>query len=157
MSREFVVGRCTPIPNSVVVTHHLPVGPHWSSAGSTMKRAQRRIRAWVESTFSYLMPQVMEVKERRMRFYEEANELAQACGMTREEAHRMVDYTWDRPQDTPEKEIGGVMVCTLGLIEALGLDAMDLLEAELVRIEDPDFIEKIHAKHQSKIDAGITS
>lgn len=119
--------------------------------------AQKRIRHWVEHTFNYLMPDVMGMKERRMRFYEEANEFAQAMGMTREEAHRMVDYTWGRPQDTPEKELGGLLVCTLGAAEALGLDAEIALLLELDRIEDPEFIKCIHAKHQSKIEAGITS
>lgn len=122
-----------------------------------MKQIQTRIRHWVESTFHYLMPDVMGMKERRLRFFEEACELAQACGMTQEEATKMIAYTWSRPADVPEKEVGGLMVCALGLAEALDLDAGALLDAELERIEDPAFIARIHTKHQSKIEAGITS
>lgn len=155
-TKDFVVGRCTPLANSIEVTFPV-VEPHYSNVGSALTRAQKRIRRWVEGTFHYLMPQVMEMKERRLRFFEEACELAQACGMTAADATAMINYTWNRPADVPEKEVGGTMVCLLGLAEALGLDAMELLEAELTRIEAPAFIEKIHAKHQSKIEAGITS
>lgn len=116
---------------------------------------QKKIRRWVETVFHYLMPDVMGRQERARRFFEEAGELAQAAGMTEDEAIAMVRYTWARPVGDVRQEVGGVMVCLYGLAETYGIDVDFEERHEIDRIHAPDFIEKIHAKHQSKIDAGV--
>src|SRR5882724_8875808 len=56
---------------------------------------QARVQPWMMACFG---PEIStDIAERCHRFYEEAGELVQALGMTREEAHKLVDYTWDRP------------------------------------------------------------
>ena len=50
-----------------------------------------------------------DTTERVHRFTEEALELGQALGCTREEAHQLVNYVYGRPVGEPGQEVGGVM------------------------------------------------
>jgi NTP pyrophosphatase (non-canonical NTP hydrolase) len=88
------------------------------------------------------------VQLRCWRFIEEAHELVQALGCTREDAHRLVDYTWDRPIGEPRQEVGGVMVTLAALCIAAGIDMMQAARDELARVWTR--IEKIRAKHKAK-------
>lgn len=53
--------------------------------------------------------------ERNYRFFEEATELVQACGMSKEDCYKLVDYVYNRPVGEVEQEIGGVMVTLAAL------------------------------------------
>lgn len=86
--------------------------------------------------------------ERNHRFFEEATEAVQANGMTRSEAHQLVDYTFDRPVGELNQEIGGVMVTLAALCLASGVDMHVAGETELARIWGK--IEQIRAKQAAK-------
>lgn len=73
------------------------------------------------------------MSERRHRFLEEAIELAQASGCTREDARIIVDYVFDRPAGAQEQEVGGVMVTLAALCNALKLTMSDAGDKELAR------------------------
>lgn len=109
---------------------------------------QQRVQPWMLACFGAEI--CADVLERNHRFFEEAGELVQACGMTREEAHVLVDYTWSRPAGEPAQEVGGVMVTLAALCFANGLDMHAAGETELARINVPATIEKIRAKQAAK-------
>ncbi|WP_063778208.1 hypothetical protein [Burkholderia cepacia] len=109
---------------------------------------QSRVQEWMLTCFGAAIS--ADRNERNDRFYEEAGELAQARGMTREEAHVLVDYTWSRPVGEARQEVGGVMVTLAALCSANDLDMQAAGEAELARINVPSTIEKIRAKQAAK-------
>jgi len=69
----------------------------------------------------------------RIRHIEEALELGQACGCSRETAVRILDYVYDRPPGIIPKEIGGTLVCLAALSQAYALD-MDTIRERHARI-----------------------
>jgi hypothetical protein len=88
------------------------------------------------------------VSERSHRFLEEAIELAQASGCTKEDARLLVEYVFDRPKGTQEQEVGGVMVTLAALCSALKLKMDDAGDKELAR--NWERIEAIRRKQASK-------
>ncbi|WP_227789506.1 MULTISPECIES: hypothetical protein [unclassified Burkholderia] len=109
---------------------------------------QHRVQPWMLACFGAEIS--ADKLERNHRFFEEAGELVQACGMTREEAHALVDYTWSRPVGEPTQEVGGVMVTLAALCLANGLCMHTAGETELARIGVPAMIEQIRAKQSAK-------
>jgi hypothetical protein len=88
--------------------------------------------------------------ERNHRFIEEALELVQTNGCTRDEAHQLVDYVYGRDQGDISQEVGGVMVTLAALCLANGLDMHAAGETELARISEPETMEKVRAKQAAK-------
>jgi len=109
---------------------------------------QSRVRPWMMECFGAEIS--ADRVERNHRFFEEASELVQACGMTASEAHQLVDYTWSRPIGEPNQEAGGVMVTLAALCLANGLDMHAAGETELARISAPETMTKIRAKQAVK-------
>lgn len=109
---------------------------------------QMRVHPWMQKCFGAEIS--ADTIERNHRFFEEAAELVQACGMSASEAHQLVDYTWSRPIGEKVQEVGGVMVTLAALCLANGLDMHAAGETELARINDPVMVEKIRAKQASK-------
>jgi hypothetical protein len=109
---------------------------------------QSRVRPWMLECFGAEIS--ADRAERNHRFFEEASELVQACGMTASEAHQLVDYTWSRPIGEPNQEAGGVMVTLAALCLANGLDMHAAGETELERINKPDMVIRIRAKQAAK-------
>uniref|UniRef100_UPI003BEF0140 hypothetical protein n=1 Tax=Burkholderia arboris TaxID=488730 RepID=UPI003BEF0140 len=107
---------------------------------------QARVRSWIFECFGAEI--AGDRDERNHRFFEEAAELVQACGMTREEAHALVDYTWSRPVGETNQEVGGVMVTLAALCLANNLDMHEAAEIELARVWSR--IEQIRAKQAAK-------
>ena len=86
--------------------------------------------------------------ERTHRFLEEALELAQANGCSREDAWALVDYVYDRPVGTPGLEVGGVMVTLAALCSAGMIDMDEAGDRELKR--NWERIDTIRAKQAAK-------
>ena len=111
-----------------------------------MKTYQHRVMDWMMACFSNEI--VRNRQERNHRFLEESLELAQSLDCTREAAHALVDYVFDRAQGNPLQELGGVMVTIAALSNVHGLDMDEAADIELARIWQD--IDKIRAKQQIK-------
>jgi hypothetical protein len=86
--------------------------------------------------------------ERNHRFLEEALELVQALGCSREDCLQLVAYVYGRPVGEPSQEAGGVMVTLAALCLASGLDMDEAAETELARVWTK--IDVIRAKQAAK-------
>jgi len=107
---------------------------------------QRRVEEWLEACFPPLVR--ADRGERTHRFLEEALELAQASGCSREDAIALVEYVFGRPQGQPEQEAGGVMVTLAGLCSASGVNMEEAANRELER--NWGRIEVIRAKQKAR-------
>ncbi len=120
----------------------------WNRRSSEETRAnpdegfQARVYDWMAKCF--MRPDSMLPAQRSFRFIEEALELVQASGTSREEVLRLVEYVYGRPPGIIAQEIGGVMVSLSGLATSFGLSMEYAGNAELVRCEENT--EKIRAK-----------
>ena len=107
---------------------------------------QQRVMEWMLECFGEAIS--ADHRERNYRFLEESLELVQACGCSREDAHRLVDYVYGRPDGERLAEAGGVMITLATLCQAHGFSMHDAGERELERIWT--MIDRIRAKHASK-------
>lgn len=113
---------------------------------SELSSYQRRVERWLDACFP---PAVRSDRaERTHRFLEEALELAQANGCSRDDALALVEYVFGRPVGRPDQEVGGVMVTLASLCSASEINMDDAGERELER--NWDRIETIRAKQQAK-------
>lgn len=132
------------VPRSVILDGS---GPN-RTQGMTLSVTsyQKRVEEWLEACFP---PEVRSDRaERTHRFLEEAMELAQANGCSRDDAVALVDYVFGRPKGDPKQEVGGVMVTLASLCSASEIHMDEAGDAELAR--NWDRIEAIRAKQQSK-------
>lgn len=107
---------------------------------------QERVEQWLDACFP---PEVRADRgERAHRFLEEALELAQANGCSRDDALALVDYVFGRTQGDPIQEVGGVMVTLASLCSATGLNMDEAGDLELAR--NWERIDAIRTKQQSK-------
>lgn len=89
-----------------------------------------------------------DITERNYRFLEEALELVQSNGCSKEDCLKLVDYVYSRPKGEINQEVGGVMVTLAALCEANSIDLATCSGNEVNRVLNN--IEKIRAKHFSK-------
>jgi hypothetical protein len=111
-----------------------------------MSYLQERVDSWMFDCFGAAIAK--DKRERNHRFLEEALELVQACGATREEALQLVDYVYGRPVGEQRQEVGGVMVTLAALCSASELDMDEEGHREVDRIATR--IHEIRAKQASK-------
>jgi hypothetical protein len=116
------------------------------AAAATGADFQSRVAPWMLETFGSAI--ASDARERNERFLEESLELVQACGISREACHRLVDYVFGRPLGEPVQEVGGVMVTLAALCLAQGLDMAEAGETELARIWT--LVEEIREKQHGK-------
>lgn len=118
---------------------------------NTRDNRQQLIGAWTRNVFGVAM---MTPHERVLRVLEEALELAQAEGLTREEATRLTDYVFARPVGNPEQELGGLGLTLVAYAESKGLSADDAEEREIHRVlsRDPAYFRK---RNLEKAAAGV--
>jgi len=109
---------------------------------------QQRVQPWMLSCFGAEVSG--NTTERNFRFLEESLELVQACGCTKEEVLKLVDYTYGRPVGERYQEVGGVMLTLAALCLAQNLDMHQAGETELTRVWMD--IMKIRKKQQAKRD-----
>jgi hypothetical protein len=107
---------------------------------------QRLVSNWISTCFPSAAHD--DIQERNHRFLEEALELAQANGCSRQQAIDLVEYVFDRPTGDKVQETGGVMVTLAALCNATQLD---MNEAGLQEL-DRNWIrmEAIRAKQASR-------
>ncbi|MBF6043428.1 hypothetical protein H8F22_31555 [Pseudomonas sp. P154a] len=115
-----------------------------------MQRAsfQSRVAPWLVECFGDAIAQ--DTQERNQRFLEEALELVQACSLTSDEAHQLVDYVFGRDVGEQSQEVGGVMVTLAALCYANSLAMHQSGEVELDRISSPDVMARIREKQKTK-------
>jgi hypothetical protein len=77
----------------------------------------------------------MEPHERGMRSLEENIELGQSVGVTREEAHRLVNHVFDKKPGYTSQELGGAALTLLACADGCGYLLSECALAELHRIE----------------------
>jgi hypothetical protein len=92
---------------------------------------QEQVEAWLEAWLP--APARKDQLERTFRFLEEALELAQANGCSKQDAQALVEYVYGRPHGRPDQEVGGVMVTLASLCSAVGIDMNDAGDRELKR------------------------
>ncbi len=109
---------------------------------------QERVKPWLHECFGEMI--AGDKEERNHRFLEEALELVQACGCTKEEALKLVDYVYGRPVGEKGQEVGGTMVTLAALCIAQGINLNEEAERELSRINLPEVVLKIRAKQAAK-------
>lgn len=107
---------------------------------------QMRVDMWVNACLGALA--AANRKERCHRFLEEAVELVQAGGTTKEDAHKLVDYVYGREVGQVDQEVGGVSTTLNALCNAFGINTLDAAERELQRCWHN--IDRIRAKAASK-------
>jgi hypothetical protein len=110
---------------------------------------QHAVMLWMEQCFGHAT-NGQKKSVRNFRFLEEALELVQAAGMSREDVMRQVEYTYNRPAGEPAQELGGVMVTLAAWAGTHGLQMSEHGPAELMRIDTPAMVAKIRAKQASK-------
>lgn len=105
------------------------------------------VDAWMDACFGAAIK--ADQLERADRFCEEALELCQTMpGFTRDRAHALVDYVFDRSIGDTFQEIGGVMVTLAALCNAVDLLLDEAADSELARIWTK--VEQIRAKQATK-------
>lgn len=113
-----------------------------------MLEFQVRVRRWLKVCLGLQVAD--DVGERSCRFMEEALELFQAMGGSREDAQRLVDYVFSRPVGEPKQEVGGVTVTLAALCSASGINMEAAAWEELERVNRPEVMDKVRAKQASK-------
>ncbi|MBO9428503.1 hypothetical protein [Sulfitobacter sp. R18_1] len=107
---------------------------------------QKRVFDWAMSCLGKNI--ATDPEERACRFFEEACELAQASGLTKEKSETILEHVFSREIGDIEQEVGCVAV-TLGVLcEARGIDMLKCAEEEYMRISAAP--EEINAKHYTK-------
>jgi NTP pyrophosphatase (non-canonical NTP hydrolase) len=107
-----------------------------------------RVRRWLKDTFG---PAILtNVEERALRFGEEALELIQADGVSKEQALALVEQVYSKPEGEPMQELGGVMVCLLAYATVTNRSIDQAFETEMERVEEPAMQARIRQKHATK-------
>ena len=109
---------------------------------------QTRVTEWQERI---TVDDPTDLAERMHRFTEEAMELTQALGQTRDEAHQLVDYVHDQDHvGEPFAEFGGAYSTMAALASVAGVNLDQAGEAELARISTPEMVAKIREKRSKR-------
>lgn len=135
--------------------HTQPTVVHAAQRGLRFERAvrddrQRAVLEWVRrELISDGTPE-----QRGRRLVEEACELLQSVGGTKEDALRVVEHVFSRPAGTPAQEVGGVAVTLMATCEVLGLSLADCEVGEFNRVHSfpPGHF---HKRQREKLAAGL--
>lgn len=114
---------------------------------------QQTIAAWAQACLEGVAAQ-LRGREGALRVLEEALELAQAEGVTPEEAARLQTYVYGRPVGDPGQEVGGVRVALLSYAAGKGLSA-DQAEQEEIRRVLAKPPQAVRARNREKHAAGV--
>lgn len=117
---------------------------------------QLRTRLWMDQLPEDVM-RWSDAEERTLRFVEEALELAQAMGLSRERIGALADYVYSRPVGEVDQEVGGVSVTLAVLTNVLKVSWESAAIEELIRINQPHIMQKVLNRQAEKREAGMTS
>jgi hypothetical protein len=95
---------------------------------------QSRVDNWLHECFGEATSN--NVEERCDRFIEEALELVQANGSSKERVLALVDYVFGREEGDVNQEIGGVIITLNALASATNKSVANAAECELARVWD---------------------
>jgi hypothetical protein len=112
---------------------------------------QQRVGNWIRRVFT--ASELSDIPERALRVLEEATELTQACDISKEQAHKLVDYVYSRPVGFISSECAGVMVTLYALTEVCNIDAEAVFEDEMIRISEPEVIARVQRRQFEKREA----
>ncbi len=118
------------------------------AVGTNTRDFCRKVMAWAITCFGTRLS--YDPSERNQRFLEEALELVQSTNLTRDAAHQLVDYVYDRPVGDPKQEVAGTMISLAALCAAHKIDIDEVTYDEMVRITDPEVVQKVRAKQALK-------
>jgi len=107
---------------------------------------QDEVMDWAVECFGPDIP--FDKSERSHRFIEEALELVQACDITADECHQLVDYVFNRPVGKKSQEVGGVVLTLAALCSTHQIDMFTEGKTELARVWQK--IEIIRKKQAAK-------
>lgn len=93
---------------------------------------QERVIVWVANCLG--VNSAESLRERHLRFLEEALELSQAGGLTKGDLHALLDSVYKQPPGELSQEIGGAMMTLAVLAEAHRGSLGILGERELGRV-----------------------
>lgn len=114
---------------------------------------QQTVADWARPCLEGVAPE-LRAREGALRVLEEAFELAQAEGVTPEEATRLQDYVYGRPVGDPTQEVGGVRVALLSYAAGKGLSADRAEQEEILRVlaKPP---QAVRSRNREKHAAGV--
>jgi hypothetical protein len=113
-----------------------------------MKNWQDTLLHWHKKVFG--ADSYMDTRERALRLYEEATEVAQVVGVPLNDLQRQLEDTYARPVGKIHQELGGVFVTFLLMCINQGENALQCLQDEHARINLPEMIEKIQRSQAEK-------
>jgi NTP pyrophosphatase (non-canonical NTP hydrolase) len=117
-----------------------------------MKGTTKIAYDWAVRCFGW--DHVQNRRMRALRLLEEAVELAQAVGVSREKCELTVDVVYGRAPGLPSQELGGVLLTATVLAGAFGEDPQDVLERELGRVLAKP-VEHFTKRNDQKIALGL--
>lgn len=118
-----------------------------------MNKYQSLVEDWMMKCFTLNI--IRDKTERNNRFIEEALELVQSAGYTKEQVLKIVDYVFERPVGEVNQEVGGVMVTLAALCNVWNINIKKEALREIFRVDSPDTIQKIRAKQATKVNDNV--
>lgn len=120
----------------------------------SMTHVHRLVWEWGMRCFG--RPHMVSLPIRALRCAEEAVELAQACGVPKDQMQRLIEVVYSRPVGDLNQEIGGTLIGISVLCTLRGVDPDKLLVNEVSRVlEKP--VEHFTKRNQDKLDMGLTA
>lgn len=111
---------------------------------------QWKLIKWAVEMFGTV---ALDPKERALRLIEEALEVVQTVGLTREDIIPVLDRTFNRKPGELGNELGGLIMTAEALAEILNIDLQHEAEREYKRITSIPK-EQWQCKHAEKVAAG---
>lgn len=104
-------------------------------------------RQWLDAVFGADSHANIDQRIRAVRHLEEATELAQACGASKESCRQVIDGVFLKPAGNVGQEIGGSFTTLLSVANACDEDASICLEREMDRMWKPDVMERVRQRN----------
>jgi hypothetical protein len=131
-----------------------PMIDHETEFVQTIDELQEIVSDWVISVFG--IKSQTSTLERCMRLMEESTETGQSGGISREQAHAVVDMVFNKPVDPDiSKEIGGVIWCVAALCDCQDQNFGKLLIKAIEECSNPERQAEIKRNHLKKVALGV--